>query len=187
MRASNWITLPRIYTLGLVFWLATRWLVLVHQGAWPWMNSFVVAAARGIVVGEWNDAVRPQLPDLLGVPLVLLGAGEQQAIAILYVLASLVQFGAFVVLIRALFPRQLSEQTLAMLIFLLVPYDHSIHHYRDIPVVLASSAIFLLSAHFMTTIARPRAHPGPTNPRRHPQDKHEASHGASLERQADGP
>jgi hypothetical protein len=44
-----------------------------------------------------------------------------------------------------------------MLIFLLVPYDHSIHHYRDIPVVLASSAIFLLSAHFVTALARPRA------------------------------
>ena len=154
--SSRHLTLGRVYGLGLVFWLATRWLVLVHQGAWPWMNSFVVAAARGIVVGDWNDAVRPQLPDLLGVPLVLLGAGEQQAIAILYLLASLVQFGAFVVLIRALFPRQPSEQTLAMLIFLLVPYDHSIHHYRDIPVVLASSAIFLLSAHFVTVVARPQ-------------------------------
>src|SRR5437870_1834482 len=154
--SSGHLTLGRVYTLGLLFWLATRWLVLVHQGAWPWMNAFVVAAARGIVVGDWNEAVRPQLPDLLGVPLVLIGAGEQQAIAILYLLASLVQFGAFIVLIRALFPRRLSEQTLAMLIFLLVPYDHSIHHYRDIPVVLASSAIFLLSAHFVTVLARPQ-------------------------------
>src|SRR5258708_10049212 len=135
MRASNWITLPRIYTLGLVFWLATRWLVLVHQGAWPWMTSFVVAAARGIVVGEWNDAVRPQLPDLLGVPLGLLGAGEQQAIAILYVLASLVPFGAFVALIRPLFPRHASEHTLSRLIYLLVPCAHSPHPYRYIPPV----------------------------------------------------
>jgi hypothetical protein len=123
-QASPWLTLQRVYVVGLLFWLATRWLVLVHQGAWPWMNAFVVAAARGIVVGDWNDAVRPQLPDLLGVPLVLIGANEQQAIAILYLLASLVQFGAFVVLIRALFPRRLPEQTLAMLIFVLVPYDH---------------------------------------------------------------
>jgi hypothetical protein len=187
-KASGWLTLPRVYGIGLAFWLATRWLVLVHQGAWPWMNSFVVAAARGIVVGDWNDAVRPQLPDLLGVPLVLIGATEQQAIAILYLLASLVQFGAFVVLIRALFARRLHEQTLAMLVFLLVPYDHSIHHYRDIPVVFASSAIFLLSAHFATVLRWPstprggtdvdhprdtlaRAPAGPTNPRRHPQDK----------------
>src|SRR6266851_6675991 len=154
MRASNWITLPRIYTLGLVFWLATRWLVLVHQGAWPWMNAFVVAAARGIVVGDWNDAVRPQLPDLLGVPLVFVGATEQQTVAILYLIASLVQFGAFVVLIRTLFPGRLVEQALALLIFVLVPYNHSIHHYRDVPVVLASSAVFLLSAHFLRTFVR---------------------------------
>jgi len=167
--AADWLTLGRVYALGLLFWLATRWLVLVHQGAWPWMNAFVVAAARGIVVGDWNEAVRPQLPDLLGVPLVVIGATEQQAIAILYLLASLVQFGAFVVLIRALFPRRLHEQTLAMLIFLLVPYDHSIHHYRDIPVVLASSAIFLLSAHFVTVLARSRTRTGPTNPHRHPE------------------
>jgi hypothetical protein len=148
----RWLTLPRLYTVALAFWLATRWLVLVHQGAWPWMNAFVVAAARGIVVGDWNEAVRPQLPDLLGVPLVLIGANEPQAIATLYLLSSLVQFGAFVVLIRAVFPRQLQEQTLAMLIFLLVPFDHSIHHYRDIPVVLASSAVFVLSAHFITVL-----------------------------------
>src|SRR5207245_10730952 len=143
----------RLYGAAFAFWLLTRLLVLVHQGAWPWMNAFVVAAARGIVVGDWNDAVRPQLPDLLGVPLVLLGAREQQAIAILYLLASLVQFSAFVALLRARFPWRLPEQTLAMLIFLLVPYDHSIHHYRDIPVVLASSAIFLPSAHLGTPFA----------------------------------
>ncbi len=179
--AADWLTLGRVYALGLLFWLATRWLVLVHQGAWPWMNAFVVAAARGIVVGDWNEAVRPQLPDLLGVPLVVIGATEQQAIAILYLLASLVQFGAFVALIRALFPRRLHEQTLAMLIFLLVPYDHSIHHYRDIPVVLASSAIFLLSAHFVTVLARSRTRTGPTNPHRHPESSDggvtRASHG----------
>jgi len=143
------VNLPTVYALALVVWLVTRWLVLVHQGAWPWMNAFVVAAARGIVVGDWNEAVRPQLPAVLGVPLVLAGASEQQTVAALYVLASLVQFGAFVVLIRALFPVRRPEQTLALLVFLLVPYNHSIHHYRDVPVVLASSAVFLLSAYWL--------------------------------------
>jgi hypothetical protein len=142
--------LRAVYALALSAWLLTRWLVLVHQGAWPWMNAFVVAAARGIVVGDWNEAVRPQLPAVLGVPLVLAGATEQQAVAALYVLASLVQFGAFVVLVRAVFPRQLTEQSLALLVFLLVPFNHSIHHYRDMPVVLASSAVFLLSATWLT-------------------------------------
>ena len=143
------LNLGTVYALALVIWLVTRWLVLVHQGAWPWMNAFVVAAARGIVVGDWNEAVRPQLPAVLGVPLVLAGASEQQTVAALYVLASLVQFGAFVVLVRALFPGRLTEQSLALLVFLLVPFNHSIHHYRDVPVVLASSAVFLLSAQWL--------------------------------------
>jgi hypothetical protein len=86
---------------------------------------------------------------VLGVPLVLLGASEQQTVAALYVLGSLIQFGAFVVLIRALFPGQVLEQSVALLIFVLVPYNHSIHHYRDVPVVLACSAIFLLAAHWV--------------------------------------
>ena len=43
------IGLPAIYSLSLAGWLLTRLLVLVHQGAWPWMNAFVVAAARGMV------------------------------------------------------------------------------------------------------------------------------------------
>ena len=92
-----------IYLAALTFWIITRWLVLVHQGAWPWMNAFVVAAARGIVVGDWNEAVRPQLPAVLGVPLVLAGATEQQMVAGLYLLASLVQFAAFLVLVRTVF------------------------------------------------------------------------------------
>jgi hypothetical protein len=146
--------LPGVYTAGLVFWLVTRLLVLMHQGAWPWMNAFVVDAARGIVVGDWNDAVRPQLPAFLGVPLVLAGASEQQTVAALYVVASLIQFAAFVVLVRAVFPGRVQEQTLALLVFLLVPYDHSIHHYRDMPVVLASAAVLLLSAHFVRGVAR---------------------------------
>ena len=135
-----------IYSAALAFWLFTRALVLVHQGAWPWMNAFVVAAARGILVGDWNDAVRPQLPAIMGVPLALAGASEQQIVAALYILASLVQFGAFVVFIRVVFPERIEAQTLALLVFLLVPFNHSIHHYRDMPVVLASAAIFLLGA-----------------------------------------
>jgi hypothetical protein len=148
--------LPKVYAAAAVFWLVTRLLVLVHQGAWPWMNAFVVEAARGIVVGDWNDAVRPQLPAVLGVPLVLAGASEQQTVAALYVVASTIQLGAFLVLVRALFPGRLQEQTLALLVFLLVPYDHSIHHYRDIPVVLASAAVFLLSAHFISSMTGAR-------------------------------
>jgi hypothetical protein len=143
-----------VYVGSFVLWLITRLLVLVHQGAWPWMNAFVVAAARGIIVGDWNDAIRPQLPAVLGVPLVLVGAGEQQVVAALYVLGSVVQFGAFVVLVRALFPARTAEQALALLAFLLVPYNHSIHHYRDVPVVLACSAIFLLAAHWLCATRR---------------------------------
>ncbi|MBV9578693.1 MAG: hypothetical protein JO057_08900 [Chloroflexi bacterium] len=136
----------KIYAAALAFWMATRVLVLAHQGAWPWMNSFVVDAARGILVGDWNDAVRPQLPAVLGVPIVLAGANEQQTVAVLYLLASLVQFVAFVVALRAIFPDRLQEQSIGLLVFVLIPFNHSIHHYRDMPVVLASAAIFLLSA-----------------------------------------
>jgi hypothetical protein len=158
-----------VYTAALAFWLVTRLLVLMHQGAWPWMNAFVVAAARGIVVGDWNDAVRPQLPAVMGVPLVLAGVSEQQMVAVLYVVASLVQFAALVVLLRALFPDRLAEQTLALLIFLIVPFNHSIHHYRDLPVVLASAAIFLLGAHLVHASAAwslPNADP-PSPPTAH--------------------
>jgi len=136
----------KVYAAALAFWMATRVLVLAHQGAWPWMNSFVVDAARGILVGDWNDAVRPQLPAVLGVPVVLAGANEQQTVAVLYLLASLVQFGAFVVVLRAIFPDRLQEQSIGLLVFVLIPFNHSIHHYRDMPVVLASAAIFLMSA-----------------------------------------
>ena len=148
--ARRHVSLARVYWAAFAFWVVTRVLVLLHQGAWPWMNSFVVDAARGIVIGDWLDAVRPQLPAVLGVPLVLVGANETQMVAALYMTASLVQFGAFLVLVRALFPNRIEEQTLALLVFLLVPYNHSIHHYRDMPVLLASSGVFLLSAHFVT-------------------------------------
>ena len=133
--------------------MLTRCLVLVHQGAWPWMNAFVVAAARGIVVGDWNEAVRPVLPAMLGVPLVLAGATEQQAVAGLYLLASLVQLGCLVVLIRTLWPAAPREQTLALLLFLLVPYNHSIHHYRDVPVIFANCALYLLAAAWLRASA----------------------------------
>ena len=78
---SGRLRLRTVYALALGVWLVTRWLVLVHMGAWPWMNAFVVAAARGIIVGDWEEAVRPQLPAVLGIPLVLTGANEQQAVA----------------------------------------------------------------------------------------------------------
>jgi hypothetical protein len=149
-RAAPWRLSARALYLGaLAIWLATRLLVLVHQGAWPWMNAFVVAAARGMVVGDWNDAVRPQLPAVLGVPLVLVGASEQQTVAVLYLVASLVQFSTFVFVLRALFPGQIQYQAVGLLVFLLLPYNHSIHHYRDVPVVLSSSAVFLLAAEFL--------------------------------------
>jgi len=149
--ASPWT----IYGAALLFWLVTRAFVLVHQGAWPWMNSFVVDAARGILVGDWNDAVRPQLPAVLGVPVVLAGANEQQTVAVLYLIASVVQFCAFVVLLRTIFPGRMEAQTVALVVFLLLPFNHSIHHYRDMPVVLASSAIFLLSADFIRRFTQP--------------------------------
>ena len=145
--------LGSLYSAALAVWLLSRCLVLVHQGAWPWMNAFVVAAARGIVVGDWNEAVRPVLPAMLGVPLVLAGATEQQAVAGLYLLASLIQLAGFVVLIRTLYPDDVRAQRLALLVFLLVPYNHSIHHYRDVPVVFAQCALYLLSAAWLRSNA----------------------------------
>lgn len=103
-RAPSFPSATRVYGAALLFWMVTRVFVLAHQGAWPWMNSFVVDAARGIVIGDWLDAVRPQLPAFLGVPIVLAGASDQQAVAALYLLGSLVQFGAFIVVLRAIFP-----------------------------------------------------------------------------------
>jgi hypothetical protein len=73
-------------------------------------------------------------------------------VAGLYLVASLVQFFCFLFLIRTLYPGALREQSLALLLFLLVPYDHSIHHYRDVPVVFANCAIFLLAAAWVRTV-----------------------------------
>ncbi len=146
-----------IYAAALAFWMVTRILVLAHQGGWPWMNSFVVDASRGIIVGDWLDAVRPQLPAVLGVPLALLGLSDLQMVAAMYLIASLAQFGAFLVMLRATFPDRLQEQTVALLVFLLLPFNHSIHHYRDTPVLLASAAIFLLCADVVRTFTGQRA------------------------------
>jgi len=145
-----------VYAAALAGWVVTRILVLAHQGAWPWMNSFVVDAARGIIVGDWLDAVRPQLPAVLGVPLALLGLSDLQMVAALYLIASLVQFGAFVVMLRAAFPERLQEQTIGLLVFLVLPFNHSIHHYRDTPVLLASAAIFLMCADVVRTFTGQR-------------------------------
>jgi hypothetical protein len=145
-----------IYAAALVCWMATRFLVLAHQGAWPWMNSFVVDASRGIIVGNWLDAVRPQLPAVLGVPLALLGLSDSQIVAALYLLTSLAQFGAFLVMLRATFPARLQEQSLTLVVFLLLPFNHSIHHYRDTPVLLASAAIFLMCADVVRTFTGQR-------------------------------
>ncbi len=145
-----------VYVTALGLWVVTRMLMLAHQGAWPWMNSFVVDASRGIIVGDWLDAVRPQLPAVLGVPLALLGLSDLQMVAALYVIASLVQFGAFVVMLRATFPDRLPEQSVGLLVFLVLPFNHSIHHYRDTPVLLASAAIFLMCADVVRTFTGQR-------------------------------
>lgn len=144
------VAMGRLFTAGaFVFWMLTRCLMLVHQGAWPWMNAFVFWAAQGLVKGDWNQAVRPPLPAILGIPLVVAGGSEGQVIAVLYLLASAVQFAAFLVVVRLLFRRRLLEQTLAVGVFLLLPLNHSIHHYRDLPVVLGSAGVFLLAAHWL--------------------------------------
>ena len=145
-----------VYAAALVGWVLTRILMLAHQGAWPWMNSFVVDASRGIIIGDWLDAVRPQLPAVLGVPLALLGLSDLQMVAALYVIASLAQFGAFLVMLRATFPDRLQEQAIALLVFLVLPFNHSIHHYRDTPVLLASAAIFLMCADVVRTFTGQR-------------------------------
>ena len=106
-------------------------LVLIHQGAWPWMNSFVVDAARGNPgwrLERGGPAAATRGPGRARRPA---GASEQQTIAALYLLASLVQFAAFVVVLRAIFPGALQEQSIGLLVFVLIPFNHSIHHYRE--------------------------------------------------------
>jgi hypothetical protein len=76
-----------------------------------------------------------------------------------------------------LFPERLVEQTLALGLFLVVPFNHSIHHYRDVPVVLASSAVFLLAAHWLRFSPSAGAH----HPRRRPQLERGASREPSPE------
>lgn len=141
-----------LYLLALVGWLVTRLFVIVHQGAWPWMNAWVVDTAEAMLAGSWTEAVRPPLPALLATPLLRAGADEATTILVLYLLASLVQFGAFALFTRQAFWGRHLEQGLSLLLFLLIPINHSIHHWRNIPVVLASSGTFLLAAHWLWTL-----------------------------------
>lgn len=157
LRRTRLDSLRRVYVAALVIWLVTRVLVLIHQGAWPWMNAFVVESAEGFLSGDWSGAIRPPLPALLALPLVGAGANQLQAVAGLYLIASTIQFGAYLLVIRELWPARWREQVLALLLFLIIPLNHSIHHYRDVPVVLASSATFLLSAYWLRVL-RGRSH-----------------------------
>jgi hypothetical protein len=139
-----------VYLGALLFWLFTRGLVLAHQGSEPWMNAFVVASAHDMLAGNWTEAfVRPPLPAFIVVPMVSVGIDERGTVAVLYILASLFQFGAFALLASQLFPGGRREQVLMLLFFLLLPFNHSIHHYRNSPAVLSSGAIFALSAHWL--------------------------------------
>jgi hypothetical protein len=149
------ISFRNLYLTAFALWLASRVFVLLHQGNWPWMNFFVVETARGMLDGNWDEAFRPALPSLLAMPFVALGASDLFTVGFLYLAVSLVQFWAFTVLVRRLFPDRVLEQGLALVIFLLVPMNHSIHHWRNMPVVLASSAVFLLGAHFIEATRRP--------------------------------
>jgi hypothetical protein len=137
------------YVGSFVLWMMTRCLMLVHQGGWPWMNAFVVWAAEHFLNGDFNEVQRPPLPALLAMPLLAHGESMGQIIAVLYLLASALQFGAFALVVALAFPGRLREQTLALLLFLVTPLNHSIHHYRDSPVVFGSIAVFLLSAHWL--------------------------------------
>jgi uncharacterized membrane protein len=130
-------------------WMVTRCLVLVHQGGWAWMNAFVVWAAEHFLAGDFNEVQRPPLPALLAMPLLAMGATMQQIVAVLYLLASALQFAAFALVVLLTLPHRRREQTLALLVFLVLPLNHSIHHYRDTPVIFGSIAVLLLAAHWL--------------------------------------
>lgn len=141
---------PRtVYLAAAGAWFITRLFVALYQGQWPWMNAFVVQTATNMLGGQLDDAVRPPLPSVLAIPLIVAGLDEQATVTTLYVIVSMIQFGAFLLFTRALFPDRMREQTLALLLFLVVPYNHSIHHWRNVPVVLASSGTFLVLAHWL--------------------------------------
>jgi hypothetical protein len=144
-----------IYLGAFVLWMLTRCLVLAHQGGAAWMNAFVVWEAEHFLQGDFVEVQRPPLPALLALPLVALGADMQLIVAVLYLLASALQFGAFALVVALAFEGRAREQTLALLIFLILPLNHSIHHYRDTPVVFASAAVLLLAAHWLWVERRP--------------------------------
>lgn len=141
---------PRdLYLLAGLAWMLTRLFVLLHQGSWPWMNFFVVETAQGMLAGSWDEAVRPPLPSLLALPLLLAGAGDLATILTLYLLGSLLEFCAFLLFLRHLFPGRMLEQGLALTLLLVLPMSHSIHHWRNVPVILATSGTLLIAAHWL--------------------------------------
>ncbi|MBI4494295.1 MAG: hypothetical protein HY690_16030 [Chloroflexi bacterium] len=114
--------------------------------------------ARRILVGDWSEAFkRPPLPVVLTAPFLLLDENPQEVVNVVYLLASLFQFAAYALLIRLAFATQPRWQVFGLLLFLLLPINHSIHHYRNIPTVLGSSAGFLLAAHWLWIAASNRS------------------------------
>src|SRR5690242_2414746 len=118
------------------------------------MNSFVIETAHDMMTDRWDQVVRPPLPSALAVPFLAAGLTGPLTVVILYLFASLFQFGAFAAAARALFRDRPLEQVLALGFFLLAPMNHSIHHWRNIPTVTASGAAFLLAAHWLRIWAR---------------------------------
>lgn len=130
-------------------WLLTRIAVLAHQGREPWMNAQVLGAARSLAEGSPAGLERPPLPALIALPLVAAGLGEQAAVAVLYLVASLVQLAALIALLRQVFPGRPLEQGVSLTVFLLLPVNHSIHHYRNVPVLLANAVVLTIAAHWV--------------------------------------
>ncbi len=142
--------LPRVYAVTFAVWLIERAAVLHSQGPWPWINARVIGHSREMLLGDWARVFEtPPLPSLVSLPFVTLGLSEGQAIGGLYFVSSIVQFGAFLLLARQLFPHSGRAQLLALALFLIFPIDHAIHHYRNIATVLASAGIFVVAAHWL--------------------------------------
>ena len=147
-------SLPMAYWGALAIWVITRGCVVLYQGDWLWMNSFVIETAHDMMTDHWDQVVRPALPSALAVPFLAAGLSGPSTVVILYLFASLFQFGAFAAAVRALFRDRPLEQVLALGFFLLAPMNHSIPHWRNIPTVVASGAAFLLAAHWLRVWAR---------------------------------
>ncbi len=137
------------YAAAFVLWALTRWAVLAYQGDWLWMNSFVVDTARDIMAGRWREVVRPPLPSVFAIPLLQMGASDHLAVALVYFVASMLEFAAFALVVRLLFRDRPREQLVSLLLFLILPMNHSIHTWRNIPTVIQAGAVFLLSAHWL--------------------------------------